>query len=539
MSTIQILRCGLTDLPVEALVNPANETLTPGCQDSADIFEKAGRLHLRDACRALGHCDTGSVAVTSGFALDASYIIHAVGPIWRGGSRGEPRLLYLTYQRAIRAAVRLGCHSIGFPLLSAGPFGYPLEEAWHAAVQAVIDELLSMPDYEMTVLFAASDDLSAAIGLKAARGYLAARGRGGHVSLDTAGEIPSPDKIREAAVPPRVDPSVLEDGSLLLQMKERWLADSTDENFYGVLGCLRDSLVVVPVSESEEGKVRPDILQGSDGEYYFAVFSRKEQIPPEYASQVRCLRLPILRCLKLAHEAEGVAGLVLDAFTGPMLLPFEVADQLAKIPSNLKPEGSTFEMEAAGAEEGDMAKADRVRADKSYRERTKKPAGPIIFFFREKDSEPYAALSQWYQAPFTLEGIPYTCCEQYMMAKKALVFGDLITYHAILRAETPAEMKKLGRQVRPYVAEIWEGCREEVVRNANLAKFRQNEACREVLLETGDAYLAEANPRDRIWGIGLSAQDAAARDPSAWRGRNLLGKILMEVRDVLSEEAGG
>ena len=104
MSTIQVLKCGITDLPVEALVNEANESLMEGGRVCSEIYTKAGRLFLRDACKKIGHCDTGSAVVTSGYGLDADYIIHAVGPIWRGGNHGEPRLLYSAYQKSMRQA---------------------------------------------------------------------------------------------------------------------------------------------------------------------------------------------------------------------------------------------------------------------------------------------------------------------------------------------------------------------------------------------------------------------------------------------------
>jgi ribA/ribD-fused uncharacterized protein len=139
---------------------------------------------------------------------------------------------------------------------------------------------------------------------------------------------------------------------------------------------------------------------------------------------------------------------------------------------------------------------------------------------------------------FTVEGVEYNCMEQYMMAKKALVFHDIIAYHQIMAAADPQKIKELGRNIRPFNNDVWIACREEIVYNGNLAKFRQNPVLLEKLLETGGSVLAEASPFDRIWGIGLSASDPSARDSSRWRGQNLLGKALMEVRATLAEENG-
>ena len=162
----------------------------------------------------------------------------------------------------------------------------------------------------------------------------------------------------------------------------------------------------------------------------------------------------------------------------------------------------------------------------------------MVFFWKDGKNERYNFLSQWYSCMFTVEGVEYNCMEQYMMAKKALVFHDIIAYHQIMAAADPQKIKELGRNIRPFYNDVWIACREEIVYNGNLAKFRQNPVLLEKLLETGSSVLAEASPFDRIWGIGLSASDPAARDSSRWRGQNLLGKALMEVRATLAEENG-
>ena len=125
------------------------------------------------------------------------------------------------------------------------------------------------------------------------------------------------------------------------------------------------------------------------------------------------------------------------------------------------------------------------------------------------------------------------------MAQKAKLFHDHERYTAILRASEPWECKDLGRHVNPFDAKAWSAVSYEVVKTANRAKFEQNPELMEKLLATGDALLAEASPKDTIWGIGLDAAAAAETDPDQWPGQNLMGKILMELRAEFGEQRGG
>ena len=116
------------------------------------------------ACNAIGHCDVGSAVITPGFNLPAKYVIHAVGPIYSGGNRNEAKLLYSAYKQSLLLAKANGLHSIGFPLISAGVFGYPLDGAWRKAIQACQDFLLEHSNYEMEIVFAVLDDRIKAVG---------------------------------------------------------------------------------------------------------------------------------------------------------------------------------------------------------------------------------------------------------------------------------------------------------------------------------------------------------------------------------------
>ena len=144
-----------------------------------------------------------------------------------------------------------------------------------------------------------------------------------------------------------------------------------------------------------------------------------------------------------------------------------------------------------------------------------------------------SCLSQWYPAEFIVEGTKYRTAEHYMMAAKARLFGDAAAEEQILAAPTPGEAKKLGRLIARFVESTWVEHRFRLVVEGNLARFAQNPDLKSYLLATRDSVIVEASPLDRIWGIGLAADDPRAQDPTRWRGENLLGFALMEVRAQL------
>jgi ribA/ribD-fused uncharacterized protein len=145
-----------------------------------------------------------------------------------------------------------------------------------------------------------------------------------------------------------------------------------------------------------------------------------------------------------------------------------------------------------------------------------------------------SCFSQWWPCRFTVDGAEYSSAEQFMMAGKARIFGDDEVLEQIMSAKDPGKVKSLGRRVRHFEQATWERARFDIVRAGNVAKFGQDEQLRKYLLATAPAVIVEASPVDRIWGIGLAASDAAARDPRSWAGLNLLGFALMRARAELS-----
>jgi O-acetyl-ADP-ribose deacetylase (regulator of RNase III) len=136
VSRLEAVRGDITREAVDAVVNAANPALARGGGVCGAIFAAAGP-GLDEACAALGGCATGDAKATPGFALPARWIIHAVGPVWRGGDEGEPDQLASAYRRCLAVADELGARSLAVPAISTGIYGYPLEAATDVAVAAV------------------------------------------------------------------------------------------------------------------------------------------------------------------------------------------------------------------------------------------------------------------------------------------------------------------------------------------------------------------------------------------------------------------
>lgn len=157
-----------------------------------------------------------------------------------------------------------------------------------------------------------------------------------------------------------------------------------------------------------------------------------------------------------------------------------------------------------------------------------------VFFWGyqpSKNGVTASCFSQWYGAPFIVDGQRYPTAEHFMMAEKAALFGDQATRELVLQAPNPGAAKALGRQVRGFDEAIWLENRFAIVTRASEAKFSQNAELGLFLKQTGSRVLVEASPVDRIWGIGLAQDDERSSNPNLWRGLNLLGFALMHVRD--------
>ena len=161
MSVIEVVRGDITRLDVDAVVNAANEALAPGGGVCGAVHRAAGPELARE-CAAIGHCPTGEARITKGYRLPARFVIHTVGPVWRGGDAGEPLLLANCYRNGLALAAAHGVRSIAFPAISTGIYGYPAGPATEIAV-AETRAFLAGNDLVSRVVFACFDDATAAL----------------------------------------------------------------------------------------------------------------------------------------------------------------------------------------------------------------------------------------------------------------------------------------------------------------------------------------------------------------------------------------
>lgn len=160
----------------------------------------------------------------------------------------------------------------------------------------------------------------------------------------------------------------------------------------------------------------------------------------------------------------------------------------------------------------------------------------MIISERETDTHLYflrGVLSNFEKCYIKYRGHLFATTEQAFMWEKAVFFNDHESASKILKEENPAKAKKLGREVKNFDDSKWSKVCYEIMYKINYEKYFQNTRLKNILLNTGDKMIIEANPKDTRWGVGLSAEDDRVLDESQWQGENLLGKVLMQVRDEL------
>lgn len=155
----------------------------------------------------------------------------------------------------------------------------------------------------------------------------------------------------------------------------------------------------------------------------------------------------------------------------------------------------------------------------------------FVLFFGAQNTN--GICSNWYKSNFVVEGVTFSCVEQYMMWAKAMLFGDKETASEILKETEPKAMKAYGRKVRNFNSEVWDKEKYSLVLKGVQARFEQNVGLKSWIQAAKADYFVECSPYDAIWGVKLPIADTRVMEPSRWNGENLLGRILKEVQDSI------
>ncbi len=477
MRKIDILKSDITQLDTDAVVNAANSGLQAGGGVCGAIFKAAGTHRLQAACDQIGHCDVGSAVITPGFDLKAKYIIHAVGPRWEDGKHDESKLLAKAYTRSLELAAENDCRTIGFPLISAGIFGCPVEEAWSVAIHACSMFFYKHPKSELDIVFAVHSDEILHIGEKTlkrnAPEYSALPAAKGDWTTYDMPEKNAQFVLKRHFTEEQMQ--ALRHGNIPLEMEDKWFWYMEGDTLYAHRSWTGFCVYIITF--------KPD-------DSHLVTVNRD---PEQYKNT------------DLAYDVKTLNSL-LGWWTGS---PYDYYNE--------------WLAETAAALKKHHAARDKLTVSGRQAE--------AVYF--HKPSEPDGYLSNWYPAPMTVDGMQFSSVEQYIMYRKCEIFGDPESAKKVLETEDTKLQQSIGRHVKGYISSVWGGMRQMVVLRGLYAKFSQNEDLKKKLLDTGDAYLVECAGSDKIWACGIRLDDERRFDAANWDGQNILGFALMEVRGML------
>ena len=419
----------------------------------------------------------GSAVITPGFKTKAKFIIHAVGPVWHGGNNNEAELLFGAYYNSLKLAKENECISIAFPLISSGIFGYPIDKAWEVALNACHRFIEDNVNYNIDISFAVIDYKIIKIG------------------CDILDEILSRNKITT---------------------KSDWKTYDMPEQ-HGIF-----------------------ILERSFNEKQMSAL-RKGNIPKEMED-------------KWFWYMEGNTLYAHRSWTGFCIYKIEFSDnKYHKVTVNRDPnqydnddlEDDKIKLNSLlnwwSEEKYDhynewLFETAQALENKSKKDYLKIGDRTVEAVFFHNADEPNGYLSNWYLSDFEIDGIKFTSIEQYIMYSKCKLFGDDSSSQKVLETNDTKIQKEIGRAAKGYVDVIWSGMRQIIAYKGLYSKFSQNEELKQMLLSTGDSFLVECAFKDRIWACGLTLDDNDRFDISKWKGENILGFALMQVREALSQD---
>ena len=506
MGKIFIRKISITDIKADAIVNAANEKLQEGGGVCGAIFKMAGSKELTHVCSEIGGCKTGSAVITPGFKLSAKFIIHAVGPIWQDGEHGEPSLLYDVYKSSLELAKENDCHSIAFPLISAGIYGYPKRDAWHRAIRACFNFISNNPDYDIDITFAILDDSIIALGKEVLK------------------------KIEDEAKGIKENRALYNIGPLTKELDRK--VEEFCKKYINLLKVLTTDKELKEwcktysiYKEPEEHKSLKEILYRDFMQHAYnegIVVSNYGEIIDQSGLNKKNVSQPDEIWVKDLTKQQIIACIAyhfrMDHFDNGSLINHSIA------------EGYLYNLMLEY-----LGKCTSRTDSNAFLDNEVNITPKIIGFYHEYDD--YGCFSNWYHAEFDYGRTHFLNTEQYMMFQKVLMFKKYDLADQILKSDNPEECKKIAGQKFPeFKSDIWEKTCKTIVKRGVKAKFVQNKDILDILLSTGNAILAECSSKDNKWGIGIDLSDSSKDVVADWKGSNLLGRILMEVRDEFREE---
>ena len=500
------------DQGVDAIVNAANESLLGGGGVDGAIHRAAGP-GLLDECRRLGGCDAGKAKVTGAYALPCKWIIHTVGPRWRGGKSGEAELLASCYRESLSVAVERGARSVAFPSISTGVFRYPVEEAACIAVRTVREFVDTHPGELDQVKWVLFDETTFAAYERQLADVEASVADAADEDVETMSAGEQKRFVAEWTMGLGVMGDPTNKGTASQQQRRAIRSDWKTRPM--PMERTEIDLGLSVTTEEFERLAMGHIPQVME-DHWFMYFDGESLCFHRSWTGICIFKVHVVR--NKAEDAYVLTCVTANRDRSQYSRTNDKSDQLMAV---------ILVGQVLGKDVGSLWEA--YHASEAHGSEAAAKAKPVVVGFW-KVPDPLGCLSNWHPAGFELFGKRFSTSEHWIMWQKARVMGDFASAEVVLKANDPKLAKVLGRKVSPYDEYLWRDVREQLAYVGIREKFLQNPDIARELLVTGNAVLAEASPVDRIWGVGIAEDDPGFADMTGWKGENLQGRICMRVR---------